>query len=185
MAITDIRVNVSLLSNRKYRKLKRRIGTEALEHLVSLWAQVALQSPSGELSGWASSDVEDAAGWTGEPRTLFDALRDCGFIDNADGLLKVHDWETHQHWIVGAPKRSESARKVNEIRWERERRKQEAEAASETGPNRIGFGSDSDHPRTDSDSDIGKGREGHGKALPRGENSNSLGKSIDMGEGRP
>jgi hypothetical protein len=123
--VTDIRLNIALTRHWKYRKFKRLIGRDALERLVSFWIQVALQSPSGDISAWSTSDVEDAAEWRGKRGNFLAALLEVGLLDRTSGGLFVHDWAEHQHWIVGAPKRSTAARNAIEARWERERRERE------------------------------------------------------------
>lgn len=108
----DIRLDTRLTRHWKFKKLKRIIGATTLEHLVVFWATVAEQMPNGALNGWTPDDIEDAAEWTGEPGVLFAALLDCRFLDTTPQGFTPHDWAEHQPWIIGAPERSEAARKA-------------------------------------------------------------------------
>lgn len=106
----DIRVSISLPRHWKYRKLKRLIGCSPMEYLIVFWGTVAEQVPNGVLNGWSTDDVEDAAGWDGEPGVFCQGIIDSGFLDTIDGGYSPHDWAEHQPWAVGAKERSEAAR---------------------------------------------------------------------------
>ncbi|OHD19272.1 MAG: hypothetical protein A2Y38_23795 [Spirochaetes bacterium GWB1_59_5] len=120
---TDIRICISLPRHRKYKKLKRILACEPMLYLVIFWGTVAEQAPTGILSGWSESDVEDAAEWDGEPSVLFHGLRASGFLDVVDGGFCPHNWAEHQPWAIGAPERSEAARKAGKASAEARRNK--------------------------------------------------------------
>lgn len=108
---TDIRVDSKLPRHRKYKKLKRLLGGQSpMETLVVFWGTVAEQEPSGMLDGWECSDIEDAAGWDGEPGALFAALLESGFLDQIENGYYPHDWVVHQPWVTRSEGRSDGAR---------------------------------------------------------------------------
>jgi hypothetical protein len=108
----DIRVNVVLPRHWKYKKLKRLLGVIPMEFMIILWGTIAEQIPNGELNGWTAADIEDAAGWDGEPGKFCQALIDSKLLDITDDGFYPHDWADHQPWVIGAPERSEAARKA-------------------------------------------------------------------------
>lgn len=110
MAVGDIRVDTGFPRHRKTMHLSRLVGSGAIGHLVTFWVAVALQCPDGDLDGWSERDVENAAGWSGEPGKLVAALLETRFLDATDTGFTPHDWKEHQPWVIGAKKRSEAAK---------------------------------------------------------------------------
>jgi hypothetical protein len=186
MAVSDIRLKVGLLNHRKYRRLRRLLGPGALEYLVSLWTEVALQAPDGNLEDWPTTDIEHAVRWDGPAGALVDAFVSCGFLERtAKGGLKVHDWDEHQSWIIGAPKRTAAALKANRERWKNSghrppQRHDVSEPDSESDPERIGSGL---RIGLRNASDSGEGRGGTGKAFHRGGDSVTNGEDLPGEEG--
>ena len=120
MANTDIRVLTSFKGHRKRRKLKRLIGPGATDYLIDFWITVALDRPTGDLSGWDECDIADAAGWPEDkdPNELVNALVDCKWLDKTEDGYHPHNWEVHQAWACNADKRSAKARHASNKRWE-------------------------------------------------------------------
>lgn len=106
----DIRISITLPRHRKYLRLKRLIGRSPMEYLVTFWISVAEQVPNGPLERWSNEDIEDAAGWDGEPGVLVEGLIEAGFLDRTENGFVPHDWVEHQPWVVGAKERSSAAR---------------------------------------------------------------------------
>lgn len=120
---TDIRVDISLPRHWKYRKLKRSLGCSPMEYLIVFWTTIAEQKPNGELNGWSTEDIEDAAGWDGEPGAMCEAFTDAGFLDVTENGFYPHDWAVHQPWAIGAKERSEAARKAGKASAESRKKK--------------------------------------------------------------
>ena len=113
----DIRLDVGLLDHHKTVRLERTLGHESFKNLLRLWMYVSRNKPSGVLNGMTIAEIEMAAKWRGEPGKFVEALLLIGWLDNNDGSLKIHDWEYHQPWVVGAEHRSRMA-KINALkRW--------------------------------------------------------------------
>jgi hypothetical protein len=91
----------TLLTNRKFLKLSRILGSDALAlgHLEFLW-HVANETGNPLLGD--AEDVEAMARWTGEAGKLVDALTGCGsaggrgfIFQRDDGLYEIHDYWHH------------------------------------------------------------------------------------------
>jgi hypothetical protein len=119
--ISDIRVRVTFKGHRKRKRLQRILGAGATGHLIDLWVTIATDRPDGILAGWDEIDIADAAGWTGEPVELVEALTTCGFLETENGQFIAHDWKDHQGWVCGAKMRSERARNAARAKWSRSR----------------------------------------------------------------
>jgi len=113
---SDFRVSVGFPHHRKTKKLMRRLGPAGVCAVVFLWADVAQNNPTGDLSGWSSEDLAISAQWEGEPEELVKALTECGFLDS--NPMALHDWGTHNGYASSAAKRSEAARAKAMKRWE-------------------------------------------------------------------
>lgn len=106
---TDFRVSVDFFSHHKARKLRRRLGADALLSLLQLWAYAAKMRADGSLAGMDAEDVELAAGWDGEIGVFTEALIEIGFIDRHEGGMVLHDWAENNPWAAGADTRREAA----------------------------------------------------------------------------
>lgn len=123
---TDIRIEVSFKGHRKRRKLRLLLGAGSTDYLIDLWINTATNHPDGVLAGMDAMDVALEAGWEGEPEKFVNAMLDAGFLDqDENGTFRLHDWEDHQPWVIGAPARSQKAKKAAETRWGKERAKPE------------------------------------------------------------
>ena len=135
---TDIRIDIRLPRHWKYRKLKRAIGTAPMEYLIVFWGTVAEQKPDGNLIGWDSADIEDAAGWDGEPGVFCAAMMAAGFLDETETGFLPHDWADHQPWAVGAEERSEKARSAAKAKWGKTSKEEKSAAAKKAASARWG-----------------------------------------------
>jgi hypothetical protein len=89
-----ITVETALLQHPKFKRLRRGLGLsdrETLGALVLLWLAVREVAADGDMSGWDEADVDEAAGSPGACKLLVE----CGFIESADGHMKIHDWRDH------------------------------------------------------------------------------------------
>lgn len=126
---TDLRISVDLADHPKVKLLVKAVGEPAFRCLVRLWGAVARMRPGGTMTGWRPEDIEDEAGWQGEPGQFFAALYEStrinpedresvGLIErDAHGRWQIHDWQEHNFWAAQAPARREAARKAALKRW--------------------------------------------------------------------
>lgn len=114
---TDFRLSIGLFTHPKFLKLKRRLGeTGALSYIVLL-SFTAQHRPTGDLGRMDADDIAIAAQWNGDPEAFLSCLVTLGLLDETDEGYIVHDWQEHNPWAVGAPVRSEKARKAADARW--------------------------------------------------------------------
>ncbi|MEG6507070.1 hypothetical protein [Nitratidesulfovibrio sp. 1201_IL3209] len=114
---TDFRVSVDFFAHHKARKLRRRLGADALLSLLQLWAYAAKMRADGSLAGMDSEDVELAAGWDGDAGLFTKALVEVGFIDLCDDGMALHDWAENNPWVADEKSRKERAQKGAAARW--------------------------------------------------------------------
>lgn len=112
---TDIRISTGLLTNMKVKRLIRRKGHTGFYNMISLWIYAGIHRPEGVFFEMDEDDLMDAADTNDE--NFIPLLTELKLLD-FDGLHhKIHDWNKHNHWALGAEKRSETARKAAEARW--------------------------------------------------------------------
>lgn len=121
--ISDIRVSIDFPDHPKHKRLIRKLGLGATNMLLRLWASVAVRRPQGVLTGWDEVDIAEAAGWP-EDRDAHELigalLGDNGkpaFLEQVDGVYRLHDWQEHQGWACGAAARSAKAKTAAEAKW--------------------------------------------------------------------
>lgn len=134
--MNDIRLSTGFASHPKTLKLARRCGYEAVVALLQLWSWAAENRCKGVLSNMDADDIEIAAGWNGGPGQFLEACLAIGWLDEADGVHSLHDWEEHQPYIFNADERREKARNAAVARWNRkgECRKQSPRNAGSMQP---------------------------------------------------
>ena len=105
---SDIRLDIGFFRNLKTRKLMLAHGSGGLVALLKLWMYAAEYHPDGVLNGLADEDFDALCAPQAEG--MRPALLALGWVDeDEDGTLRLHDWDTHQAWIVGGPARSRAA----------------------------------------------------------------------------
>ena len=94
----------------------RACGPSGVVNLQKLWIYTAEHYPKGVLTGLEDDDIRDLFELGSENH--FDTLLKYGFIHrNADKWIEIADWERDQGWVIGAPERSEKAKKASKARW--------------------------------------------------------------------
>jgi len=134
----------TLWTHRKFIRLTRLLGARyrAIGVLECIWRPAY---ESGDPCIGDSDDVEDYAGWDGEPGELVTVLVKAGFLDRLDdGSLAVHDLDDHCPEYVRSRKRMEKYRKKVKA-GEIEHPNQFSEATV-TQPLRNGYGSPTPTP---------------------------------------
>ena len=114
---TDIRLLTTFPRHPKIRKLKMRLGAEAVLCLINLWLFARENRADGSLTGMDIEDLELAAEWRGEEGTLIAALVDLALLDRCEDGFTIHNWERNNPWAAGAEERSAKARKAAKVRW--------------------------------------------------------------------
>ncbi len=119
MATADARLSVGFSSHPKTKRLYRALGAEGPLRFLYLVAWAAQHRTNGDLRGIADADIELAIDWPGKAGDFVAELRKAGFLDGGRGKRSIHDWATHQPWLLGAQDRTESARKAAKARWDK------------------------------------------------------------------
>lgn len=118
MAVDDIRIKATFKGHRKRNRLRRIIGPGSDTYLIDFWISVATSRPTGELTGWDSYEIADAAGYPGDPDEFYNALVDCKFVDvGSNGALSVHNWSKRQGYVATSERRSIQAKMAAAKRW--------------------------------------------------------------------
>lgn len=113
----DIRLRLDVFDHPKVKKLRRRLGAEAVEALLQLWLWAAVRRSSGRLKGLDAEDVELAARWNGAEGAFVRELCALRLLDEEDGTFVIHDWVEHQGYASQAEERSRRAKAAAQARW--------------------------------------------------------------------
>jgi hypothetical protein len=106
----DVRIQASLPSHPKTKKLVRALGPGGGWFLVRLFLWVAVNRPDGDLNGLSDDDLELAIDWPNEPGAFIAHLAGVGFVDGGECTRRIHDWEEHNPWAAGAADRAHASR---------------------------------------------------------------------------
>lgn len=115
----DIRISICFIDHPKVMKLERKLTFDGVKSLLRLWCFAAQNRPEGYLTAMDEDDIEMAAKWPGTPGLFVSTIAgdSCKWLDFADGIYKLHDWEEHQGYVVHAKSRREKARDAANKRW--------------------------------------------------------------------
>lgn len=116
MSVTDIRISTQFFTDMKILRLTALCGSDGVVGLQKLWIFAAQHRPDGMLTDVSDKEVPLITG-VSSPEFL-NVLIDLDLLsrDSSGGLFIVN-WGKHQSWVVGAPERSEAARKAAVARW--------------------------------------------------------------------
>lgn len=112
----DARFSFGFPNHPKTKKLARRLGPGGPWAMVCLILWAGQNRPDGSLDGMDEEDIELAAGWDGDMGAFVKAAVEIGFLDE-DDEFRIHGWEEHQPWLVGAGDRSKQAQNAARMRW--------------------------------------------------------------------
>lgn len=121
----DFRVKIGFLDHPKTVKLRRRLGSTAVECFLRLWEYCSIPGndrTNGDLRGLSNEDIAIAAKWDGDEGddAFVNALAEIGFLDkNGDGWT-IHQWEEHNPYAAAHESRSKNAQKAIHARWVKE-----------------------------------------------------------------
>lgn len=108
--MADARIQTSLPTHPKTKKLIRRLGAGGAWHLIRLFLWAAENRSDGDLSGLTDEDLELAVDYDGEEGLFVQTLASVGFLDGEERARIIHDWAEHNPWAAGAESRSEKSR---------------------------------------------------------------------------
>ncbi|MDS4030776.1 MAG: hypothetical protein RKO66_11975 [Candidatus Contendobacter sp.] len=116
-------INTATLNHPKVIKLKRRLGSDAVLSLFTLWAWAEQERPDGILSDLDEEDIAIAADWDGDDRFFVTALIELRLLDWDGKTLVLSHWPGSR---TGQPTqepqdqaRIEQARNAARARWEK------------------------------------------------------------------
>jgi len=72
----------------------------AVGHLHYLWWWALDYAPEGDLLGYDSAVIAEAAAWKGRPATFIDAMLSSRFLEQVDGGYRLHDWDEYAGRLV-------------------------------------------------------------------------------------
>lgn len=125
------KIEQGTLTHRKTLRLKGLLGigvAQAVGHLTMLWVWAASSTKDGSLAGMTPTEIAEVSGWAGEPADFLAAMIDAGYIDEAPGGFRLHDWAENTGQIE-AEARREAARERQRRFKERKRAEKATEAA--------------------------------------------------------
>lgn len=98
-------VEPDLTNHPKFIQLKSLLGDVAMELLVRIWTHCQ-QNKRGQFWRGANSDyVEVVCAGRSRRGKLFTALRDCGWIQEHEDGIEIHDWDKHNASLIARWKR--------------------------------------------------------------------------------
>lgn len=116
MTVSDIRLSVNFFSDMKIVRLQATHEFEGVAGLLKIWIFAATHCASGVLDDISDDEILFISG-----------VRTKGFLDtliklnllkrDKNNTLRIVNWDRHQTWVMGAPKRSEKALKAAQARW--------------------------------------------------------------------
>lgn len=126
-----IQVYSNLPAHRKTCKMRDALALksnyEAVGLLVCFWSWAAVNAVGGNLSGYSTRDIADAAGYKKSPDKFMTALVNSGFVDKLEnGDFVIHDWEEHAALLMDSNEQQKKNTRER-VRRYRERRKANSE----------------------------------------------------------
>ena len=114
----DFRLDSDFFEHPKTEALADRCGDIAPLCLLRLWAFTTKFRSDGNLSEISDQRLEEKARWRGASGEFVGALVDIGWLDGGPNKRRLHDWKTHQKWVVGRGERKRVAKSNAQKRWE-------------------------------------------------------------------
>lgn len=96
-------------------KLRIKLGKDAFWLVPRLWAYAAENQPNGDFSKYSSEEIAELVGCTSNAKTMLQALKDCGFVDENGHL---YNWKEHNGYHKSF---SDRAKKAAAARWSKEK----------------------------------------------------------------
>lgn len=105
----------SFYTHRKTVKLRIKFGRDAFWIVPRLWAYAAENQPDGDFSKYSSEEIAELIGCPSNAKTMLQALKDCGFVDENG---RLHDWKEHNGYHKSF---SDRAKNAANARWSKEK----------------------------------------------------------------
>ena len=105
-----VRLHSSFWTHRKTLQLRRKLGDAAFWIPPRLWSFAAENAPNGDLSNYQAEDLAMLVQYSGDARSMLEALHEAGFLEN--GVIR--NWEERNSFHVTNHDR---AKKAAEARW--------------------------------------------------------------------
>lgn len=99
---------------------------QALGHLAALWSWLSEESETGDITAYTDTQLEERAGWTGEPGAFARFVRERHASNG-----RIRDWDEYMGPLVTVRKK---ARERMKSRRAEQRKLQDADADREFGP---------------------------------------------------
>jgi len=116
---SDIRLCIGWNSNPKIVKLRRKLGSDGVLGLITLWTYAGAQRTDGVLAGMDDDDIAIVADYPGDSARFVAVLSELRLIERIGNDWAIHDWRENNPWAFGFQARSEKAKKAIQARWER------------------------------------------------------------------
>lgn len=100
--------------NKKFQKLVKRLGSRVIARgsLELMWDGA---NECGDPTFKDKEEVELSCGWEGEPNVLYEHLVECGFIDEWNDVIEIHDFWDHAPDYVFRRAAKEKERKQSRV----------------------------------------------------------------------
>ena len=107
----EIPVDSDYFDHPKTLRLKSMLGQEADVYPIRLFAWAAKYAPAGTIVE-SSPQIEEACKWRNEDGKLYHALVECGFIEETEEGLKIHNWDKYAgYWLQRMSRQKEHKRR--------------------------------------------------------------------------
>jgi len=117
--VDDFRVKIGFLDHPKTKRLRRRLGDRAVEHVMRLWefATANASRREGDLTGMDNEAIADVCSFDGDPDVFVTTLTECGFLDGEPLSRKIHDWRDENPYVATWAERSAKSKRAAAARW--------------------------------------------------------------------
>lgn len=105
-----VRLHSSFWTHRKTLHLRRKLGDAAFWIPPRLWSFAAENAPNGDLSNYQAEDLAMLVQYSGDARSMLEALHEAGFLENG----RIRNWEERNAYHAVNHDR---AKKAAEARW--------------------------------------------------------------------
>jgi len=123
--VAYVEAHAGLRDHLKTKKVARLLGipkVQVIGHMLCLWWWCQEYAQDGDLSGFDTADIAEAAEYEGDPQTFVDALLNCGvkggagflYIDVETDAMVVNDWFQYGGKLF--TQRSQSATRMRNMR---------------------------------------------------------------------
>jgi len=141
--IKEIKIKTDLFDNSKVLRLENTVGDKGLACLFRLWIYAAKSKRNGVLS------MSELINFCKCDKKVINIMVTIGFLDYKyeNDQYCIHDWASHNFWVVNADRRSAIAKKNVDKRWDRKRLKNKGALAQQENANILNIDSQPVEPQ--------------------------------------